>query len=242
MDTDLRREAEVVRQVRESDTDGDLGLQPSQSTTRASSPNLGPVTAGPPDTSEGFQGELSTSSEESTMRRSSNAFTSQAVKQSGGVSFWNSFDERMRTPPPPMVPRDSSSGLSDDVNMTNGQSSTRCTTPQQNGIYRTLSHDSASSTPHAMNTTTFEVPKKGNKRMRDDDFDVNFFKRRAVSPGLSVQNSPVLPQSPGWWGAPKREERVSSNGSAGSGTGTGKRVGMQGMNDTNDSLMNMSIE
>ena len=78
--------------------------------------------------------------------------------------------------------------------------------------------------------------------MRDDDFDPNYFKRRAVSPGLSVQNSPVLPQSPGWWGTPKREERISSNGSAGSGTGTGKRIGMQGMNDTNDGLMNMSIE
>ena len=94
--------------------------------------------------------------------------------------------------------------------------------------------------------------------MRDDDFDPNYFKRRAVSPGLSLQNSPVLPQSPlqrdgSWWGTPKsnREvpsvhvsgERVSSNGSTGSVTGTGgKRVGLQGMTDTHDGLMNMSIE
>ena len=78
--------------------------------------------------------------------------------------------------------------------------------------------------------------------MREDDFDPTYFKRRAVSPSLSVQNSPILPQSPGWWGTPKRDERISSNGSAGSGAGLGKRVGMQGMNDTNDSLMNMSIE
>ena len=100
-----------------------------------------------------------------------------------------------------------------------------------------------------MMPTTFEVPRKGNKRMRDDDFDPNYFKRRAVSPGLSVQNSPVLPQSPGWWGTPppNKVERVGSNGSTnGSQNGTAggqpKRVGMQGMNDTNDGLMNMSIE
>lgn len=96
--------------------------------------------------------------------------------------------------------------------------------------------------------------------MRDDDFDPNFFKRRAVSPGLSLQNSPILPQSPlqrdgGWWGTPKsnREvpsvhvsgDRVSSTGSNGSMNGPGgpsKRVGLQGMNDTHDGLMNMSIE
>ena len=79
--------------------------------------------------------------------------------------------------------------------------------------------------------------------MRDDDLDPVYFKRRAVSPSLSVQNSPILPQSPGWWGTPKRDERVCSNGSSASGNGAaGKRVGMQGMNDTSDGLMNMSIE
>lgn len=87
--------------------------------------------------------------------------------------------------------------------------------------------------------------------MRDDDLDPYYFKRRAVSPGLSVQNSPVLPQSPGWWGTPPpaKVERVASNGSNGAGQSGGgcaggqpKRVGMQGMNDTNDGLMNMSIE
>lgn len=96
---------------------------------------------------------------------------------------------------------------------------------------------------------------KGNKRLREDDLDPNYFKRRAVSPGLSVQNSPVLPQSPGWWGTPKssRElstvpgggDRVSSNGSNGSVNSTPgppKRVGVQGLIDTNDGLMNMSIE
>ena len=241
IDTDLRREAEVVKQVRESDVDSDLNLQPSQPTTSASSPCLGPVTAGPIENIEGVSSDLSTSSEDSTRQHSSSTFNNQAARCSGGVSFWNKFDERMRTPPPPLLPRASSSAFGEDVNMDSMQSSTHSLTPQQTGS-KALSYDSASSGPQAITTTTFEIPRKGNKRMRDNDFDPNHFKRRAVSPGLSVQNSPILPQSPGWWGTPKREERVSSNGSAASGNGTGKRVGLQGMNDTNDGLMNMSIE
>ena len=231
-----------MRQVREGDPDRDLALQPSQPTTSASSPSLGPVTTGSADAVDCIPGDLSTSSEESMRRRSSSVFTSQAVKNSGGVSFWNTFDERMRTPPPPLSSRNGSIGASDDMSIDNGHSSSFSSTPQQNGFHKTISQESTSSTPHATNTTIFEMPRKGNKRMRDDDFDPSYFKRRAVSPGLSVQNSPVLPQSPGWWGTPKREERISSNSSAGSGSGTGKRVGLQGMNDTNDGLMNMSIE
>lgn len=233
--------------MRDGDGDGDLSLQPSQPTTSASSPSLGPMNAAQTETADGNPGDLSTSSDESMRRRSSTAFVSQAARNSGGTTFWNKFDERMRTPPPPLLQRSNSSGMSgDDMNMDVSQSCTATLTPQGNGLFKSNSNDSSATTASNMTTTTFEVPRKGTKRMRDDDFDPNYFKRRAVSPGLSVQNSPVLPQSPGWWGTPKREERVSSNGSAGSGTGTGagtgKRVGMQGMNDTNDGLMNMSIE
>lgn len=190
-------------------------------------------------------------------RRSSSTFTHQAIRNAGGPSFWNNLDERMRTPPPPMVPRDSSSGMSDDVNMDPPFSSIRSTTPQQSAVRQSHSQEHLPSAPQ---TTVFEMPRKGNKRMRDDDFDPNYFKRRAVSPGLSLQNSPILPQSPlqrdsGWWGTPKsnREvssvqvagERISSNGSAGSVNGTPappKRIGLQGITDTHDGLMNMSIE
>ncbi|KAL9101534.1 MAG: hypothetical protein Q9163_003210 [Psora crenata] len=242
IDTDLRREAEVIKQVRESDTDADLGLQPSQPATSASSPSLGPVTAGPTENLDVISADLSTSTEDSARRRSSGAFTHHAARCSAGISFWNKFDERMRTPPPPLLTRANSSSIGEDVNMDSMHSSTHSMTPQQNGIPKTLAHDSGSTTPQAISNSTFDVPRKGNKRMRDDDFDPNYFKRRAVSPGLSVQNSPILPQSPCWWGAPKKDERVSSGGSAGSGNGTGKRVGLQGMNDTNDGLMNMSIE
>lgn len=81
---------------------------------------------------------------------------------------------------------------------------------------------------------------------------------------MSVQNSPILSQSPSQreaslWGpappkinressisGPAAGERTSSNGSTASavaGLGqAGKRVGMQGMTDTNDGLMKMSIE
>ena len=251
MDTEVRREAEVVRQVRESDADGDVNLQPSQSqpTTSCSSPNLVPVTVGPTDSSGNPPDDVSLD-EESARRRSSSAFNSHAIKNSGGVSFWNNFDERMRTPPPPMLGRSSSSAVGDDMNLDKDtpQSSVVATTPQHSQNGQIKSQEACQPSAPVM-PTTFEIPRKGNKRMRDDDFDPNYFKRRAVSPGLSVQNSPVLPQSPGWWGTPpsNKVERVASNGStngsqSGAACGQPKRVGMQGMNDTNDGLMNMSIE
>ena len=196
--------------------------------------------------------------EDNFSRRSSSSFSYQAIKHSGGPTFWNNFDERMRTPPPPLIPRESPSGMSDDINMDTPVGSLQSSVPHQIGARPSVSQESLASTTPA---TVFEMPKKGNnKRMRDDDFDPNFFKRRAVSPGLSLQNSPILPHSPlqrdgGWWGTPKsnREvpsvlvsgDRVSSGGSNGSINGSGgpsKRVGLQGMTDTHDGLMNMSIE
>jgi hypothetical protein len=104
--------------------------------------------------------------------------------------------------------------------------------------------------------------KKSNKRRRDDDLDVNSLKRRAVSPGLSVQNSPVLSQSPAQrdgslWGTASKasreysaatgthasSERSGSGGSVSMTPSLGpKRIGLQGMTDTSDGLMKMSIE
>ena len=239
----------MIRQVREGDTDSDLNLQPSQPTTTASSPNIVPATAGPLDT-------LDQMSEGTLSRRSSSTFTNQAIRNAGGPSFWNNLDERMRTPPP-IMPRDGSSGISDDTNMETPLSTLQTNPLQHNNVKSSLSQESLASTTQ---TTNFEMPRKGNKRMRDDDFDPHYFKRRAVSPGLSLQNSPIMPQSPvqrdgGWWGSLKGNrdmtsfqisgERASSNGSSGSVGGTPgaiKRVGLQGMTDTHDGLMNMSIE
>lgn len=260
VDTEVKREAEVIRQVRESDTDGDINLAPSQPTTTVSSPRLIPLAATQSDGLEDIPEDVMTGSDLLARRRSSSTFTHQAIRNSGGLGFWNTFDDRMRTPPPQLAPRGSSSGISDDMSMDTPLSSIQSATPQQNRAFGKEPPASYSAPPPLV--TNFEVSRKGNKRMRDDDFDPNYFKRRAVSPGLSLQNSPILPQSPlqrdiGWWGSqPKNSretpsvqvvgERVGSGGSVSSGSGTGgsgtKRVGFQGMCDTNDGLMNMSIE
>ncbi|KAL8718394.1 MAG: hypothetical protein Q9225_004469 [Loekoesia sp. 1 TL-2023] len=261
VDTEVKREAEVIRQARESDAYGDLNPIPSQPTTSASSPSIQPVTAGPTEGLEDIQEDVAMDSDISASRRSSSStFTQHAMRNSAGLGFWNNFDERIRTPPP-IFPRESSSGISDDIAMDTPQSSIVSATPQPNTNKSSSRSESRSSTPQLPPTTSENV-RKGNKRMRDDDFDPNFFKRRAVSPGMSLQNSPILPQSPlqgnsGWWGMPSKYgretpasqtvgERISSGGSASSGNGappvSAKKVGLQGMSDTNDGLMNMSIE
>ncbi|KAL8909488.1 MAG: hypothetical protein Q9207_000168 [Kuettlingeria erythrocarpa] len=261
IDTEVRREAEVIRQARESDAYGDINPIPSQPTTSASSPSIQPATAGPIDGLEDIPEDITMDSDISASRRSSSStFTQHAIRNSGGLGFWNNFDERTRTPPP-VFPRESSSGISDDIAMDTPQSSVVSATPLQYLNKIPSRSESRSSTPQFQQNTSDNL-RKGNKRMRDDDLDPSFFKRRAVSPGMSLQNSPVLPQSPlqrdgGWWGMqPKhgREvpasqtvgDRISSGGSVSSGNGAPpappKRVGLQGMSDTNDGLMNMSIE
>lgn len=198
-------------------------------------------------------------SEQSASRRSSSStFTTHAMRNSGGLGFWNTFDERVRTPPPIVIPRGSSSGISDDVSMDTPLSSVHSSTqPTHLKTHQSVGPQSSSQALVAAN----ELTRKGNKRMRDDDFDPNYFKRRAVSPGMSLQNSPILPQSPlqrdsGLWGIPSKSsretpsvqivgERVGSGGSVSSASGSvgpSKRIGFQGMNDTSDGLMNMSIE
>ena len=115
--------------------------------------------------------------------------------------------------------------------------------------------------------TAAEITRRiNNKRRRDDDFDPTSFKRRAVSPGVSVHNSPIM-QSPlqrdmaPWGSRPGSNhggEKASATPSdAGSSAGNNNtsnsnggrpvngakgRVGFQGMVDTNDGLMRMSIE
>lgn len=261
IDTEARREAEVVRQVRESDTDGEFSLQASQPTTTASSPSLLATAPSQADALDYNAEDWMMTSETSASRRSSSStFTNQAIKNSGGPGYWNTFDERMRTPPPLIPFQGSSSGVSDDVSMDTPLSSIQSVTPLPNPLRSHPPTRSRLSTPQPL-ICLVDTTKKCNKRLRDDDLDPNYLKRRAVSPGISLQNSPILPQSPlqketGWWGTqPKsaREtpsvqvigERVSSGGSASSGSGSNgppKRFGFQGMNDTNDGLMNMSIE
>ena len=257
VDTEVRREAEVIRQVRESDGDGDISLQPqSQTTTTASSPSI-LAAAGQSDGLEDIPEDVTMRSG-SASRRSSSAFSHQTSRNSAGLGFWNQFDDRrLKTPPPILVPRGSSSGVSDDVNMDTPLSSIQSITPHQSSTKQAYPSESAPSIPHH-NSTLFDLPRKGTKRIRDDDFDPHYFKRRAVSPGMSLQNSPILPPSPqgGWWSQitkPTREsphaqvvgERVSSGGSSsstGAPSSTPKRIGLQGMTDTHDAIMKMNLD
>lgn len=120
---------------------------------------------------------------------------------------------------------------------------------------------SRASTPGPMYPpTAADGLKKSNKRRRDDDFDEASIKRRAVSPGVSVHNSPVISQSPAQrdgslWGTATKagretsisghstSERSNSGGSMNMTPTLGpKRIGLQGMTDTSDGFMKMSIE
>ena len=156
--------------------------------------------------------------------------------------------------------RASSSGMSEEMGETAPSSGSAFA---ENGGLGNLEPSRARSStpvPSYAAPTASDIARKINgnkKRCRDDDFDATSFKRRAVSPGLSVQGSPVLPQSPGFngeksWGHPPPKsglhsmptgDRNNGGGSgSGSGSGSGKRIGLQGMTETHDSLMNMSIE
>lgn len=263
MDTESKREAEVIRQVRESDTD----VAPAQRTEDSS-----PLLSAAPDSLDTLP-EDGISESTGQAKGLFGAFSRQAFHNSvnGGKDFWQKFDGQYRTPPPPIFPRHSSSAISDDINM---DSPTTTSSTPSTSLFSTSapqpqerhSSTSRSSTPQPSvpPPSAAEGIRKANKRRRDDDLDGYSIKRRAVSPGMSVQNSPILSQSPSQrdaslWGqaTPKvaREnsinghaagERASSNGSTTSTCPTigqpGKRVGLQGMTDTNDGLMKMSIE
>ncbi|KAI5866188.1 hypothetical protein GGS23DRAFT_373711 [Durotheca rogersii] len=287
IDSEVRREAEVIRQVRESDMDleprvtpaAPLALDTSNISTTRSSPN--PTTA---------QESLDDIPEDDMMTDSSasNNFKQQAVKNSKGKNFWETFSEtssaRVTPPPPSIMPRGSSSGMSEDVNMDSpslsagsGSASLFGLGPGSGQVTRGPGSDGQKSeTPQPTSVsvsqggnippTAAEITRRiNNKRRRDDDFDPHSFKRRAVSPGMSVHNSPIM-QSPlqrdmaPWGSRPgsnhggdRAPGTPSENGSSGGNNGpfgsSGRsvsgakgRVGFQGMVDTNDGLMRMSIE
>lgn len=209
----------------------------------------------------------------------SGSFKQQVMKNSKGKSFWDTFSEtssiggaRTTPPPPALLPRGSSSGVSEDIAMDSpsvggGPSGfTVGASPHAHPESQYPHTLQAQSSNGSIPPTAAEITRRINsKRRRDDDyFDPVSFKRRAVSPGLSVHNSPV-PQSPHQRDSVQWGSRPGSNGgekagssapsdsgsmsgtpgnpSQGAGRGNGKgRVGFQGMVDTNDGLMRMSIE
>ncbi|KAL2830469.1 hypothetical protein BDW59DRAFT_170061 [Aspergillus cavernicola] len=245
IDSDSKREAEVIRQVRETEPDMP---QTSPVLSAFSMPNAFMPT--------GLGQRDDVGEKPAAPLPDEPNFSDQAHRHSGGPEFWNSFDERYRTPPPPVRPHAASSVSEEDIAMDMTPSTT----------FGTHAHEfvkpgerpvSRSSTPlHGQPGVISELRKK---RRREDDFDPNLFKRRAVSPSMSAQSSPIMPNSPAIidngpniWGPPPktnmgplfndRSEAGSRNTPTTPHTGTLKRVGLQGMTETNDSLMNMSIE
>lgn len=253
-DAETRREAEVVKQVRESDVgpESSTNLDLSSVTNALSSPSLSNNLPLDENLEDDMMGDLGVGL--------SSTFKQQAVKNSKGKAFWDTFSEcssvgggRGSPPPAAMLPRGSESGISEDNAMDSPS-----TTGQASGT-QSQSNGSGPQPP-----TAAEITRRINtKRRRDDDFDPVSFKRRAVSPGLSVHNSPVI-QSPmqrdnvAWGSRPGSNggERAGSSAQSDSDRGTpangtssagGRanpkaRVGLQGMVDTNDGIMRMSIE
>lgn len=230
IESEARREAEVIRQVQESDA------VPSQAT----SPILH---SSNPFTSEAVEESIEEMNMDIRTSLPADSFSRQAEKNGAGLGFWNAFDERYRTPPPAMLPRESSSAISDEPMDTPGST---LDNPALRHFNRSRSR---SSTPLAsVPSTANDVARRVTKRRREEDFDPYFIKRRAVSPGLSVQSSPVLPQSPSMtndksWSklAPKGNTQGDRSNSGSSMNGT-KKIGLQGMTETNEGIMSMSID
>ncbi|KAJ0426573.1 hypothetical protein BJY00DRAFT_298131 [Aspergillus carlsbadensis] len=244
IDSDAKREAEVIRQVRETEPDMP---QTSPVLTALSSPNAF-MPAGLVEREELPEKAVPAPDEPS--------FSDQAHRNSGGPDFWNTFDERYRTPPPPLRRHAASSVSEEDISMdmtpstTFGSNHTEFVKPGERPASR-------SSTPLPGQPGMISELRK--KRRREDDFDPNLFKRRAVSPSMSAQSSPIMPNSPATfdngpsiWGPPSKSaagplfnDRTETGARNGLGTphsGNLKRVGMHGMNEANDGFMNMSIE
>lgn len=270
IESEFRREAEVVRQVRDVDPEPPRPTPPMNMTQ--SSPNM-PV-----------QDSLDELSEDAMMMDNapmlSSSFKQQAQKNSKGRMFWETFSETSSvggartTPPPPAPHRGSSSGMDD---MTMDSPSTNSNPSGANGfIFPMTTTSSETHTPQPSSLpplaehappSAAEIARRFNmgKRRRDDDLDfvdAGNFKRRAVSPGMSVANSPIM-QSPmqyaPWGPRPGSGDKSGSGSGGGSGTGppsesggdkrpgaaatTHKgRVGFQGMIDTNDGITRLSIE
>ncbi|KAI9726734.1 MAG: hypothetical protein M1828_000590 [Chrysothrix sp. TS-e1954] len=285
VDSETKREAEVVRQVRVKD----VGQKADRS--HASSPDLTPtvIPNGHHDSSEmsdieALPGLIQNFHANGTGDRK----TSEERPRSNNKEFWPYLYNRMQTPPPPLFHRARSSS-----NMSEGESS-HVSTPPSTTISATSGPMPSSSTNVSILDNITETPvelpldpspseratamptqaeitrKLNRKRGRDEEFDPTSIKRRAVSPGMSINSSPVLGQSPvttsgGWWGSsnigPQRsahgsldeQGRSHSTTSAGTSISMGtnatttptlgpKRVGLQGMHDTSDGLMKMAID
>ncbi|KAF2745248.1 hypothetical protein M011DRAFT_520465 [Sporormia fimetaria CBS 119925] len=239
IDSELKREAEIVRQVREADVDDRISV------TAQSSPALLPTVPGLDGPLEGVLEESTESNlglDGSSAKGLFGAFNIGPARNATGRGSW--FQDRAAQTPPPSFPRAGSTAVSEDISMDSPSVSSTSTSTMNPTAKPDLNNPwmSRASTPQPFAPpSAADGLKKSNKRRRDDDLDGTSLKRRAVSPGMSVQNSPILSQSPaqrdgGLWGAAK------AGGERPNGVHGPKRIGLQGMTDTSDGLMKMSIE
>lgn len=242
VENEVKREAEVVKQVHQNYKDHDWGqvltAPPSPTATTKISRETSSVSMSDVDvfSNPGFGSVKDEPKLDPDHRRSSNQ-----------KEFWPGLYNRMQTPPPPpsLGRGRSSSGVSmtDDMNMDSPSMTAQSTPPSSSNFFNLppAAHNtfikstiepstasdptqSSSSNSSRMPTTAEIAQKVHNKRRRDEDFDIASIKRRAVSPGLSVQSSPVPGQSPlngvGWWGG--------GAGGAGAAAAAPGRVGKEG--------------
>nr|KMM65103.1 hypothetical protein CPAG_01455 [Coccidioides posadasii RMSCC 3488] len=220
IESEAKQEAEVIRQVRESDT---------------SVPSLSPSlinSALPLDSRENQPDTTITHNQPKA------DFNQQASENSGGVQFWNSFDDRYQTPPPSIYKTKDSVG--DTVMQTPpGHPTPSFVQPRPFGPQAVLSQAAT------------DLSQRLSKRRRVDDLDLDLasFKRRAVSPGTSTQSSPSqsqafsFPESSQSGHLSKAKICPTSTQSTSSGhSQTVKRVGLQGMSEANEGFMNMTID
>ncbi|KAK0709482.1 hypothetical protein B0T26DRAFT_860243 [Lasiosphaeria miniovina] len=263
VETEFRREAEVVRQVRESDMDLEPRMLTSHSaaTTALSSPNLAAQDSLDDVSEDIMMMDPTMGSGLGMTAGGGGTFKQQVMRNSKGKGFWDTFSDggsssmsapRITPPPPPfaLLARGSSAGLSlDDISMDSPSASS--TGASQNafilasGGVQTTTSSSSNGTPQPVSyalsngngsgsgsggatgiPTAAEITRRINsKRRRDDDFDPVSFKRRAVSPGMSVHNSPIM-QSPLQrdmvpWGSGSRPGSVGGDTTASAGKPAG---------------------
>lgn len=258
-DAECKREAEVVKQVRESDVD----IEARRATVQIDTPTA--VTASL--TQESLHDIPEDDMMGGLVAGLSGSFKQHAMRNSKGIKFWDTFSETSSvggartTPPPPNSRPRGESSMSEDVPMDSPSHAPPAIPPWSLGRSRADSLRSegnpwGSQTPPSAAEMTRRI---NNKRRRDDDFDPGSIKRRAVSPGLSVHNSPIVQSPmqrdvapwgsrPGSNGGDKGSDSSSLSGTPGHASGTSGRVnakgrvGFQGMVDTNDGIMRMSIE
>lgn len=255
IDSEAAREAEIVRQVKVND----VGTRATQTPSESASPHLAPaILQQASEMSDVMSDVDSQSASDGTADRR----RPDEQRTFSSKEFWpHIYGTSRQTPPPPLFHRKrSSSGMSEDIGPDNETiiarpSSVSTDMPDIKPSTEASSNFSTPNLPSAAEMTR----KINNKRRRDEDFDPASIKRRAVSPGMSVHSSPVTGQSPvsntGSWptavppkphrestgGASSADERSQSVGAMTPHLGP-KRVGFQGMTDTNDGLMKMSID